>query len=72
MIATTLAALLLAAQLGEAAPSAVVSGRVVDAVTGRPIAGAIVSSAGSAVAPPGASSPVRLMTDGGGTFVLRE
>jgi hypothetical protein len=55
----------------EAPPSAIVAGRVVDVATGRPIAGAVITSAGSAVAPPGASGAVRVITNAGGNFVLR-
>src|SRR3954469_8146592 len=71
MIAAALAALALAAQLADPAASVVVAGHVVDAATGRPIAGAVITSAGSAVAPPGASGPVRVITTPGGDFVLR-
>ena len=72
MIRIVLAVLMgtLAAQ-ADSSGSAIVSGRVVDAATGRPIAGAIITSAGSAVAPPGASGPVRVITNTGGNFVLR-
>ncbi|HEX4566875.1 MAG TPA: carboxypeptidase-like regulatory domain-containing protein, partial [Vicinamibacterales bacterium] len=57
------------------APSAVVSGRVVDAATGRPIAGVVVTPAGTAVPPP--PSPIdalvlaRVLTNGEGRFVIR-
>lgn len=52
---------------------AVVSGRVVDAVTGRPIAGAMVTPAGSAVATSAASPlPARALTNGDGLFVVRD
>ena len=72
--------LLLAVQLLAASPQqpfdepqpAIVAGHVVDAATGRPIAGAVITSAGSAVAVPGASGPVRVITNGGGAFVLRD
>jgi hypothetical protein len=58
-------------QLNPAEP-ALVLGRVVDAGTGRPIAGAIVTPAGTAAAPevPGAT-PVRVITNAQGNFVLR-
>src|SRR5262249_45453236 len=54
---------------------AVVSGRVVDATTGRPIAGVIVTPAGTAVPPPGAAVDshvvARVLTNGEGRFVIR-
>ena len=51
---------------------AAVSGRVVDAVTGRPLAGAIVIPAGSAVPISSANPlPARALTNGDGVFVLR-
>jgi hypothetical protein len=69
------AALLLTVALGQLAgdqPSTtLVAGRVVDAATGRPIPGAVIWSAGNAVAPPGASSRVRVITNAGGQFVVR-
>jgi hypothetical protein len=62
----------LAAQLSEPPPSAIVAGRVVDAASGRPIAGAIVIPAGSAViTSPGASGPGTALTNAEGHFVLR-
>jgi hypothetical protein len=63
--------LLAAPQQPSEEPASIVAGRVIDAATGRPIAGAVITSAGSAVAPPGASGPVRVMTNTGGNFVLR-
>jgi hypothetical protein len=64
--------LALAAQLSEPTTTAIVAGRVVDAGTGRPIAGAVVTPAGSAViASPGASGPARVLTNASGNFVLR-
>ena len=60
-----------APQVPEPESPAVVAGRVVDASTGRPIAGAVITASGSAVAIPGASSPVRVMTSAGGGFALR-
>ena len=55
------------------APSASVSGRVVDAVTGRPVPGAIVTPFGSAVAiTPTSPQPPRALTNGDGRFVIRE
>lgn len=51
--------------------AAVVSGRVVDAVSGRPIPGAVVTPAGSAVAATADSPPPRALTNGQGEFVLR-
>jgi protocatechuate 3,4-dioxygenase beta subunit len=53
--------------------AASLSGRVVDAVTGRPIAGAIVTPAGSAVVISAAApQPARALTNGDGLFVLRD
>src|SRR5207253_4499628 len=50
-----------------------VSGRVVDAVTGSPIAGVILTPAGSAVAiSPEAPLPARALTNGSGMFVIRD
>jgi len=54
-------------QTADAPQFAIVSGRVVDAVTGRPIAGAVVTTAGSAAAD--ATLPV--LTNAGGHFVVR-
>jgi len=60
-----------------AASTSVAIGRVIDATTGRPIAGAIVTLFGTAALPPpraghpaGAPGP-RLMTNGAGQFVAR-
>lgn len=59
------------AQFNPAEP-ALVLGRVVDAATGRPIAGAIVTPAGTAATPEApATSPARVITNGEGNFVLR-
>jgi hypothetical protein len=59
------------AQVNPAEP-ALVLGRVVDAGTGRPIAGAIVTPGGTAATPePPATDPARVITDGEGHFVLR-
>jgi Carboxypeptidase regulatory-like domain len=65
--------LALAAQLPETPPSSIVAGRVVDATTGRPIAGVIVTPAGSAaaVAAPNSQGPARVLTNANGNFVLR-
>ena len=53
--------------------SATLTGRVVDAATGRPVAGAIVTPFGSAVAIPEASTqPARALTNGEGRFILRD
>lgn len=53
------------------APSLVI-GRVVDAMSGRPIAGAIVTLSGTAAAPdPGAAARPQLMTNAAGQFVVR-
>lgn len=52
---------------------AVVSGRVVDASTGRPIPGVVVTPAGSAVVTSAAAPlPGRALTNGAGLFVLRD
>jgi hypothetical protein len=55
---------------------AVVMGRVVDAGTGRPVAGAIVMPAGTAVNAPPINNqapvlPPRVLTNAGGQFVIR-
>ena len=60
----------------SAGTGAVVSGQVVDASSGRPIPGAIVTVNGSAVAgarssPAPASLPPRVMTNAAGAFVIR-
>jgi hypothetical protein len=56
----------------ETAASAVVSGRVVDALTGRPIPGVVITPDGSAVAitPANPLAP-RALSNGDGAFVLR-
>lgn len=62
----------LAAQLPEPPPAALVAGRVVDAVSGRPIAGVVVTPAGSAVVTgPTEIAPARVLTNANGNFVLR-
>jgi len=68
--------LLLCVVLAQAdTPVSVVSGRVVDAATGRPIAGVVVTPAGTAVPPP--PSPIdalvlaRVLTNAEGRFVIR-
>ncbi len=66
-----LPALLLAVAAQSAPLPAVVLGRVVDAGTGRPIPGAIVYVAGSAVPPQSRGAPPRLMTNTDGQFVIR-
>ena len=76
-IALTLAAAIalgpLLAQSPDAdARSATVSGRVVDAVTGRPIPGVIVTPAGSAATAPAGALPPRALTNGQGLFILRD
>jgi hypothetical protein len=66
-----LLALLLAlttAQLPDTARAAIVSGRVIDAGTGRPVPGAVVIPAGSATTDP--VHPV--LTNASGQFVIRE
>ena len=53
--------------------AATLSGRVVDAITGRPVPGAIVTPFGSAVAiSPSSPQPARALTNGEGRFVVRE
>lgn len=53
-------------------PSASVTGRVVDAVTGRPVAGVIVTPAGPAVpSGPAIPPPSRALTNTNGVFVIR-
>jgi len=74
---TTFGLLLIVAlgQSPDAGAAAVVSGRVVDAATGRPIAGVVITPAGTAVPPP--PSPIdalvlaRVLTNGEGRFVIR-
>ena len=69
---TVLLLVLALAQLPDPPPSAIVAGRVVDATSGRPVAGAIVTPAGSAVVSgPTAIGPARVMTNANGNFVLR-
>ena len=72
LIHSTLLALALAAQLAEPPAPAIVAGRVVDATSGRPIAGAVVTPAGSAVGgASGSFGPARVLTNANGHFVLR-
>ena len=54
-------------QTADAPQSAIVSGRVIDAATGRPIPGAVVSVAGTAAANPADG----VLTNEGGHFVVR-
>src|SRR4249919_2152065 len=59
-----------------AARPAAVFGRVVDAASGRPIAGVVVTPAGAASSPPltpgqAPRQPARAMTNGSGQFVIR-
>ena len=62
----------IAAQLPDPGPSAIVAGRVVDAATGRPVWGVIVTPAGTAAdLGPGATAPARVLTNPNGQFVLR-
>lgn len=74
---TTFGLLLIVAlgQTPDASASAVVSGRVVDAATGHPIAGVVVTPAGTAVPPPPSSIDAlifaRVLTNGEGRFVIR-
>ena len=71
-LAPVILTLLLAAQLPDAAPSAIVAGRVVEATTGRPVPGVIVTPAGTAADPgPGGIAPARVLTNANGQFVLR-
>ena len=56
-----------AAQAPPEPPSAIVSGRVLDAESGRPIPGAIVMPFGTAAPAP----PSRVLTNGNGQFVIR-
>jgi len=62
-------------QLPSTLHDAVVSGRVVDADSGRPIAGAIVTPAGTAVPPPPTDLDrivlARVLTNANGQFVIR-
>jgi protocatechuate 3,4-dioxygenase beta subunit len=67
--AAVLVALSLAAQSAER--TTIVAGRVIDASTGRAVAGAVLWTAGSAVAEPGASGRVRVITNAAGRFVFR-
>lgn len=56
----------------EDARPGLVAGRVVDASTGRPIPGAIITPAGSAVVlPPTTTVTPRVMTNANGQFVIR-
>lgn len=75
MYAAVIPILLLAAAPQAPAADArpgLVAGRVVDASTGRPIAGAIITPAGSAVVlPPTTTVTPRVMTNANGQFVIR-
>ncbi len=54
------------------APTAIAAGRVVDAASRRPIAGVVITPAGSAVVTgPTAIGPARVLTNANGNFVLR-
>ena len=66
--ASVLLGLLLFAPLQDDVRPATVAGRVVDATTGRPVPGVVVTAAGSAV--PSQPAP-RALTNGQGEFVLR-
>jgi hypothetical protein len=77
-IVLTLAPQLLAqsSQTDSASLPAIVSGRVLDAGTGRPVAGAIVMPFGTAAAQvptegAPAGPPSRVLTNAGGNFVIR-
>jgi uncharacterized protein (DUF2141 family) len=54
-------------QGADAPLPAIVSGRVVDAVTGRPVAGAVVTAAGTAAV----DATAGILTNAGGHFVVR-
>lgn len=71
-LATLVICGLVLAQPPEETRSATVTGRVLDAVTGRPVAGVIVTPAGPAV-PAGPSVPPapRALTNAAGTFIIR-
>jgi len=69
--ATLLLALSLSLSAQASDPATIVAGRVVDAATGRPVSGAVLWTAGSAVAEPGASGRVRVITNAAGRFVFR-
>lgn len=57
---------------GEDVRPGLIAGRVVDASTGRPIAGAVITPAGSAVVlPPTTTVTPRVMTNANGQFVIR-
>jgi len=76
MLTVALAVAFTLAGAGQAPPTpqpSLVLGRVVDATTHRPIAGAIVTLFGSAAAPVGrgSSSPPHVMTNPDGQFVAR-
>jgi hypothetical protein len=58
--------------LAEHERTSLIAGRVVDASTGRPIAAAIITPAGSAVVlPPTTTVTPRVMTNANGQFVIR-
>lgn len=74
MVSLALLLSLAAAPPGQFSPAepALVFGRVVDAGTGRPIAGAIVIPAGTAATPEApATNPARVISNAEGHFVLR-
>lgn len=68
-LVTLLICVLAWVQAPTAARSATLTGRVVDAVSGRPVPGVIVTPAGSAV--PLTPSLPRALTNGTGVFVIR-
>ena len=71
-LVTLLICVLALAQAPAEARSASVTGRVIDAVTGRPVAGVIVTPAGPAVQTgPALPPPARALTNGEGIFVIR-
>jgi protocatechuate 3,4-dioxygenase beta subunit len=70
--ASALLTVLLLAQPQEEMRPATVAGRVVDASTGRPVPGVVVTAAGSAVrSGPTTPAAPRALTNGQGEFVLR-
>jgi hypothetical protein len=73
LLLTALSLILASPQpLAEHERSSLIAGRVVDASTGRPIAGAIITPFGSAVVlPPTTTVTPKVMTNADGQFVIR-
>ena len=71
MLVSALLLCALAAQSPDAPPTSLVLGRVVDAATGRGIAGAILALTGSALPPRSRDTAPRVMTNADGQFVIR-